>query len=340
MVTIKDIAKEADVSHNTVSVVLGERKIMGRVSEETRTRIKDIATRMGYSRNAVATNMRHGSTKIIVFVANEISQEYTSRVLEGASEAADKNQFFLKLIIVKNNESFKVSIERLLEQRPSGLITRGLSATQVDLLSSMAKSHDIPVAYVENYYEYYGAVNVYSDDTAGMESMVEYLHSLGHRRIAHISNGLDLGFAARRYQGFCHGMKQFGLANENALFFEGIYDKKPEKFYTFIKKILNTMPLPTAVCTCSDYQALAAINIIQSLGKRIPEDISITGYGDLRFCQNSFPTLTTVKQPFEKMGMAAADNLIKAIQRDQFESIIQVPTQLVIRNSSSRAAHK
>lgn len=337
MVTIKDIAKEANVSYTAVSVVLGERSKPGRVSEENRERIKAIAARMGYSRNAVATNMRHGSTRIIAFISNDISQEYASRVLEGASLATDNNHFFLKLITAKDDDKFRISIERLLEQRPSGFITRGLSASRLEFLLNSTKLHDIPIAYVENYQSKPGIVNVFSDDTIGMQTIVEHLHSLGHKRIAHISNSLKIGAAARRYQGFCQGMKKCGLAVDDTLLFEGLYEEKTEEFYAFIKRIVSGKSGVTAICSWSDYQALSAMNIVQALGKKVSEDISITGYGDLLFCRNSFPTLTTVKQPFEKMGMAVADNLIKAIQGDQFESIIQVPTELVINKSSGIA---
>ena len=180
-------------------------------------------------------------------------------------------------------------------------------------------------------------MNVFSDDAIGMQSIVEHLYSLGHRRISHISNGLHLGFAARRYQGYCRGMEKCGLQVDDALLFEGIYKKKPDEFFAFIKKTLSGRLGVTAVCTCSDFQAQAALNIIQSLGKRVPEDISITGYGALELSNNTFPILTTVKQPFEEMGMAAAGNLIRAIRGEQFESTVQVPTELVIRNSSGTA---
>jgi LacI family transcriptional regulator len=337
MVTIKDIAKKAKVSHNTVSVVLGERSNPGRVGEKMRARIRDIAAKMGYSRNGVATNMRHGKTRIIGFIANDISQEYTSRMLDGATGAIDKNHFFLKLITVKTDEGFKISVERLLEQRPSGLIVRISSASQMEILSNMVKSHEIPVAHVENYSGKTGTVNVFSDDAIGMQSMVEHLASLGHRRIAHISNGLNFGFAARRYQGYCQGMENCGLKVDDSLLFEGIYKEKPDEFLAFVKKTLSVRQGVTAICTCSDFQALAALNIVQALGKRVPEDISITGYGALELSNNTFPTLTTVKQPFEEMGMAAADNLIKAIRGEKFESTMQVPTELVIRDSSGTA---
>jgi DNA-binding LacI/PurR family transcriptional regulator len=117
MVTIKDIAKEANVSYAAVSIVLGERSKPGSIGKETRARIIDIAARMGYSRNAVATNMRSGKTKVIAFISGDISQEYASKVLDGASTAIDQNHFFLKLITIKSDESFKIFIERLPEQR-------------------------------------------------------------------------------------------------------------------------------------------------------------------------------------------------------------------------------
>lgn len=337
MVTIKDIAKEANVSYAAVSIVLGERSKPGSIGKETRERIKEIAARMGYRRNAIATNMRSGKTKVIAFISSDISQEYTSKVLDGASTAIDRNHFFLKLITIKKDDSFKISIERLLEQRPSGLILRGISAEQLEFLSNIAKSHDVPIACVDNYSDIHGTINVFSDDTIGMQSMVEHLHSLGHQRIAHIANGLHLGFAARRYHGFCQSMKKCGLAVDDALFLEGLYETCPEKFHAFIQKIVSGGILATAITVSTDFQALTAMNIVQSSGKRVPDDVSIAGYGDMLFSQSSFPSLTTVKQPFEKMGMAAADELIKAIRCEQFESTIEVPTELVIRNSSGPA---
>ena len=338
MVTIKDIAKEADVCFNTVSIVLGERSKPGRVGEKMRARIKGIAAKMGYSRNGLATSMRHGKTKVIAFISANISREYTSGVIEGASMAAEKNQYFLKLITVENDESFKISLDRLLEQRPAALIIRTLTASQLKILSNRMKSQDIPIAYIENYELKPGTVNVFSDDIIGMQTIVEHLHSLGHKRIVHIANNLNSGYAGRRYQGFCQGMKKCGLALDDTLLFEGLYETNTKEYCAFMKKIASGKLLATALCTTSDFQSLNAMNMIQSLGKRVPEDFSIVGYADMVFCRSSFPALTTVKQPFEKMGMAAADNLIKAIRGEQFESTIQVPTELVIRNSSGLVA--
>lgn len=337
MVSIKDIAKEANVGCTAVSIVLGNRNSPGRVSEELRTRIKDIAVRMGYCRNAASSNMRSGKTNVLAFISNGISQEYTSRVLEGALISAEQNNFFLKLIIPKDDEVFKISIERLMEQRPSGLIVRGLAKSQSEFLSDRATTLGIPIAYIENYYENSGIINVFSNDTIGMQTMVSHLYSLGHKRIAYISSGLNLGFAARRYQGYCQGMKMCGLEVDDTLRFEAAYGKAPELFYMFIKKIVSGRHCATAICADSDVRAQTAMNMVQSLNKKIPEDISIAGYAYLQLCNDSFPTLTTVKQPFEKMGMAAADNLIKAIQIRQFESTIQIPTELVIQKSSGSA---
>jgi DNA-binding LacI/PurR family transcriptional regulator len=243
----------------------------------------------------------------------------------------------LKLITIKNGDSFKISIERLLEQRPSGLILRGIPAAQLEFLSNIAKSHDVPIACVDNYSDIHGTINVLSDDTIGMQSMVEHLHSLGHQRIAHIANGLHLGFAVRRYHGFCQGMEKCGLAVDDALFFEGLYETCPEEFQAFIQKIVSGGVLATAITASTDFQALTAMNILQSSGKKVPDDVSITGYGDMLFSQSSFPALTTVKQPFEKMGMTAANELIKAIRGESFESTVQIPTELVINNSTGPA---
>jgi DNA-binding LacI/PurR family transcriptional regulator len=182
-----------------------------------------------------------------------------------------------------------------------------------------------------------GTINVFSDDTIGMQSIVEYLYSLGHQRIAYVASNLNFGFAARRYQGYCQGMKKCGLKVDDTLVFEGTYKEKPDEFFASIKKILSGRLGVTAICTSSDFQAQAAMHIIQHLGKMVPEDISITGYGALELGNYTFPTLTTIKQPFEEMGMTAAGNLIKAIRGDKFESTVQIPTELLIRNSSRPA---
>ena len=170
--------------------------------------------------------------------------------------------------------------------------------------------------------------------------MVEYMHSLGHRQIAHISNGLNFGYSVRRYQGFCQGLKTHGIAIDDSLFFEGILQSHLSEFKAFIQKIVSGELQATAITADTDFHALTAMTMIQALGKKVPEDISITGYADMSFCQNSFPALTTVRQPFEKMGIAVADELIKVIRGEKFESSIQVPTELVIRDSTGKARGK
>ncbi|MCX6970701.1 MAG: LacI family DNA-binding transcriptional regulator [Verrucomicrobia bacterium] len=333
MVTIKDIAREANVSFTAVSIVLGKRTTPGRVGEETRERINAVAARMGYSRNGLATNMRRGRTNLIAFVSNNISLEYTSRVLDGAAEAIDKNHYFLKLFTAEHPDTFRKSLERLLEQRPAGIILRGINPARMEVLADRAETRGIPLAFVENYHQESGVVNVFSDDILGMESVVEHLHGLGHRRIAHVSNGLDLGYGARRYQGFLQGMEKYGLVFDESLLFSGYYEVRPHDFVAFVDRIASGR-LATAICVATDFEALTVMSILQSRGVKVPEEISVTGFADMGFCKNCYPALTTVRQPFEEMGAAAAAELIKVIRGQPFQARVEVPTELVVRDSS------
>jgi LacI family transcriptional regulator len=288
---------------------------------------------MGYSRNALATNMRRGKTSLIAFVSNNISLEYTSRVLDGAADAIDKNQYFLKLFTAEHPDTFRKSLERLLEQRPAGIILRGINPEQMEVLSDHAETRGIPLAFVENYHQECGAVNVFSDDIFGMESVVEHLHRLGHRRIAHVTNGLDLGYCARRYQGFRQGLQKCGLAFDESLLFEGYYEVRPHDFVAFVVRIASER-LATAICVASDFEALTVMGILQSHGIRVPEEISVTGFADMGFCKSCYPALTTVRQPYEEMGAAAAGELVKAIRGERFQARVDIPTELVARDSS------
>lgn len=333
MLTIKDVAREAGVSYSTVSVVLGNRTTKLPIAEKTRAKVLECAARIGYRRNALASQMLTGKTNIIAMLSEMVRYEFTFRAIAAASTEAELNGYYVKLVNLQefsgNTTERHRLFDLLLEQRPAGIIIKNYISDQEYLIQA-AKECKIPVALLDDALETADALIV-SNDEEGISRAVSYLADFGHRRIGFFSDHLEKGkFSQIRFTAFQNAMQKLALEQNPAwnCSLDYYHNRKIREFLADL--FSGSEPKPTAFCCASDLIALRVLTGLQRLGIRVPEDVSLIGYGGIHFTELTDPSLTTVFQNFEEMGRCGVKYIMDFLNNKTQEHLHQViPTRIL-----------
>jgi LacI family transcriptional regulator len=195
---------------------------------------------------------------------------------------------------------------------------------------------NLPAVFIE--YDTLGARSghVGLDNEAAFSSVVFHLHEMGRSRIAHISGLLDTRVGAERLSAYRDTLRRLGYPLPPEYMETG--DFYPELAYESTKRLLALPEPPDAIACACDVQAVAAIKAIEEAGLRVPEDIAVTGFDDAPFAVTMTPSLTTVRQPVEAMGVHAFDAAAAMVADPELRPpIVQLDGELVVRESSGAA---
>ena len=319
MITIKDIAAAAGVTHATVSYVLNGHAKERKISEAMCARIQKLAKEMGYLRNEVAHSFGTGTSSIIGVILPAIASEFTARFLYGISMEAAKHGYIPKLFPMLSS-SRKV-VEQCAGQRVAGVITYDWSSTELhqQLHDGLAK-YEIPLCIAAGSNDPDFGLRVTSDQADGCRQALLHMASLGRKDTVVLAD--NEGFRTwsqhilEQYQ---KGADELGLPRPSAC--------------SNIQELLSR-PCQAIFCV-SDYVALNAIMFLRLAGMRIPEDISVIGYGKLKLGTVTIPQLTTLDEQLEKLGMFALRKLLWKIHHPaQKDRSFRFPMRLEIREST------
>ena len=326
-VTIKDIAKVADVSYATVSRALSGSSEIG---EATRERILRICNEMNYIPDSVARSMVKKRTNILGVVTASINNPFMSELIEAIEINARESGFNLMVC----NSAYDLELEKrqfslLLGRRVDGIIVIPAGKETVANLSSY--STDIPVVYVSESISDAGQFFVAIDNAAGARIGVEYLNSLGHKKILYLG---------RREGSLTHRLRAEGVqATCNALgvdvkFKDNDSEGKSsmEIGYHLAKEYFSTPEDCTAIFCATDSLALGAMQAADEMGVRIPEDISLLGFDNISFTALPRIGITTVEQPKLEMAKAAFELVTKTSEEENRQSI-SIEPRFVVRTS-------
>jgi DNA-binding LacI/PurR family transcriptional regulator len=173
------------------------------------------------------------------------------------------------------------------------------------------------------------------DNQKAAESAVSHLVSLGHKRIAIITNALNFASSKDRLQGYKSVLERNNLPYDENLVF--IADRTPESGYQTMQALLKIKPLPSAVFIASDTVALGSLNALYENGIHVPQELAVVGFDDITLARYVIPPLTTIHLPAYSLGLGAANMLIQQINNDFRESSeIILQTRLIIRESSGK----
>lgn len=332
-VTIRDVARRSGVSVTTVSRVLNNRLD---VSEETTKKVQAVVRDLGYASSLAARGLRSRQTNVIGLIIPEVASHYCQEILRGVNRTIallDKN-----LIIYTSGVLERENIA--VHERSSVALLNGGIADGVIVVTPTAThfSTDAPLVIVDpnNDNPVYPAIIATNQE--GALSAVAYLTALGHRRIAHITGRRELVSSNQRLQGYKDGLAAAGIPIDEDLIETG--DFSIPTAVPCARRLLSLPDRPTAIFASNDMSAIAVYQVAAEFGLRIPQDLSVVGFDNLRESAFLSPPLTTVDQSVEKMGALAMEILVKLVKGEALAAgsgdtpyLLKVSTELVVRSS-------
>lgn len=308
MATMKDVAKRAGVSMTTVSHVINQTRY---VSDELTARVKQAMQELNYYPNTLASSLRSGKTKIIGLVIPDISNQFFAEI----SRRIEDNGYEYGYSVILCNTDDDITKEKryidvLIAKQVDGIVFISAGGESNNLEKTL-DSH-IPIVVVDRDMENIAADIVLVDNAVGGYTAARHLIQLGHRRIACITGQSPVTPSAQRVQGYKRALQETGIPIDEKLIVSG--DFRYESGHQAMVKLLSLEPLPTGVFACNDMMAIGAVQAVNDHGLRIPEDISMIGFDNIPFSQTTYPTLTTIAQPFDAMAKLIVDLLIEKIK--------------------------
>jgi len=330
MASIKEIAKEANVSPATVSKALNKRKD---ISEATRQKILRIAESHNFVPNATGRNLKNRTTESVGVIFCRESQPlsgnpFYSRVLEGIEAELAVNNYNLVLHLLPND--YKGNLPKMLrEGQVDGIILAGVMRSDfIDRLKTL----EISVVLIDPKILVSDLSQVLIDNEHGAFQATEYLINLGHERIGFISGNLDRLSFLQRFKGYKKALEYHHIQFDEQLVQTGGL----EHGYEHTKKLLEMNGPPTAIFAANDINAIYGYKAIKDARLRIPEDVSVIGFDDIELAKISSPPLSTVRVYKEEMGSIAVRILLQRINGYTNQPLTtMVPTKLVERESVS-----
>lgn len=327
-ITIIEIAKIAGVSIATVSrVVNGKSK---GVSEETRARIKDIIEKYDYHTNTLAKSLVTKKTKSIGLILPDVSNPFFSDIAKSVEAAAAEAGY--NVFLCNSDENFekeKNYIRALTDKNVDGVIFIPASNKKRTTGSSV---FEMPVVLIDR--DLPGDnVGVFLDNQNGGYIVTTYLIESGHTKIAFIGGPVNDHNANDRFEGYKIACRDNNIEVYDDYIMFGEYTI--QSGISFSKRI-NELDVTACVCA-NDLIAMGLISGLKKLGKRVPENISVTGFDDIFLSDINDPPITTVKQPTYEMGKKAVQILMHIINHDKKAVTSRtLQSHLVIRNSSKK----
>ncbi len=331
-VTIAEVAKEAGVSIATVSRVLNRRKGKIKISEETKTTVQQAAKRLGYQADPFASALRTRRSGLFGAIIRDLRDPFLTKVFINMQEAAFEKG--IELLLGHANYDV-VTAGRQASIMSSlwfdGLILLGDIPGDLDVMERLLESKKPCVAVACGPRNDLPSINL--DEDKGSIQALDYLYSLGHRRIACCGDPSILGVKERLlcYQDY---VRERGLIQEEG-YYQVCSNNQMEAAHC-ASELMKLPHPPTAIFCGTDLIALGVINQLHRSGKRVPEDFSVIGFDDIEEDVEMFPSLTTIRQPADVIAEHAI-NLILQMRNGSVENLgstnILIQPELIIRES-------
>jgi LacI family repressor for deo operon, udp, cdd, tsx, nupC, and nupG len=339
-VSIKDIARAADVSHSTVSRALSDSPL---VSVETKERIQRLAHEMGYSPDAQARSLVMGRTQTIGVVVTTITDPFIAEIVQAIETTARDRGYSVILAISRSEPEREIAaVEMLQSKRVDGVIVA--SSRVGALYQEHLDRWGVPVVLINSHRRQSGpyifSINV--DNRHGAHLATEHLLHLGHRRVAYVTGAPDHSDDAERQAGYRRALTEAGIPHDPSLVVLGTGRVGGGKRALPVLRALAEPP--TAVFCYNDMTAIGLMRAARKAGVSIPQKLAVVGFDDIPFASFVNPPLTTIAQPKPKMGKKAVQMVLSLIGDEQGAeqgvANVVVRGKLVVRASSGRGCSR
>jgi LacI family transcriptional regulator/LacI family repressor for deo operon, udp, cdd, tsx, nupC, and nupG len=304
-ITIKDIARQAGVTHATVSRALHASPL---ISSETSERIRKIAAELGYQPSAAARSLKTNRSQAVGVILSHIADPFFSEILQGIDDIAQQHGYSLFIAASQRSPARERAIVKTMrEHRVDGVIicSTPFSAEQSRLLLS----YDIPIVVINNQSAEDYRYSIYHDDLAGSQAVTQHLIDLGHQRIAYLGNAFSGRTNQERLSGFQAQMQAAGLPLPEGFVHE-VAGSDPEQGLSGAGHFLALPERPTAIFCFNDLLATGLLRGLHQAGLSVPRDCSVAGFDNIAASAYTQPPLTTFDQPKREIGIQAAQLLL------------------------------
>ena len=326
-VTMADVAERAGVSKTAVSLVLNDRPGT-RLSTDVADRVRAAATELGYRPNLAARTLRHGTSRIIGFVSDEVAiTRYASAMIRGALDVAQQHEHTVLIAEAGTHRGrLDRAVQAVLDQRPDGLVFGLMAARQIDVPTT---ADDLPVVIL-NGVSSAGHRSVLPGERAAGGAIADTLVTAGHRRIGIVGlpetpdidprESVTVGDRIAGIDEVLRRSRVTAVGAATGLRWE------PDQGFRAVHRVLDAHPDLTALICLNDRLAFGAYQAIQERGLRIPDDISVVSFDDDEVAGYLRPGLTTARIPYEEMGREAMA-LVLGEDTDRRPRIVSMPVQ-------------
>jgi LacI family transcriptional regulator len=329
-VTMKDIAREANVSVVTVSRALNDKPD---ISKETKDHILNIAEKLNYTPNILAQSLVTRDTKTIGIIIPSARDPFYNLVIDGISHETRIRGYGMFLCNSQGNPNEELELINLLHgKRVNGMIINPLQEDNryIDEL----KKSPIPFIFINRHSEEIQCDYVMNDNHYGSYLAIDHLIKTGRRKIVYLCVSPTVSSGQERIDGCKEALKDNNLPDSTLCVIT--CDKTIQSCYMLVKKLIADNFEMDAIYVWDDGMAVGARRALFESNIKIPEEIALVGYDDIEVSEYLYPPLTTIRQPTFQIGQIAAKILIDRFEnghKNDFKHIIMKP-ELVIRNTT------
>ncbi|MCC7248851.1 MAG: LacI family DNA-binding transcriptional regulator [Lysobacter sp.] len=331
-VRIDDVARAAGVSMKTVSRVFNQEP---NVRPETRAKVEAAAKALNFRPNPSARSLAGRRSYLISTLYDNPSSSYVMQVVSGVLDACEAAHYSMMMrpVDYASRDHVDAIADSVAQYAPDGLV---LTPPLTDDEALLERLQAMGVRYASiSPREQNARIGARLDERRAVREMMAYIVGLGHRRIGHIKGHRDHGAAEWRLQGYRDGLADAGIAYDKALVVPGEFVF--ESGTAGAEALLSLPEPPTAIFAANDDTAAGVLHTAARRGVRVPQDLSVFGFDDLPMARQLWPSLTTVRQASRDMGRIATEQLLLSIRDPLAGGVVQVPYELVFRESTGPA---
>lgn len=329
-ISLRTLGEYLNLSPATISLVLNNAPGVRSIPQETRDRVIAAAAKFDYRPSFFARSLRKRQTFTVGVLVPELSDSYAMQVLTGVEEHLIEEGYFYLTASHRRKPD-------LIEEYPRLFLDRSVEGF-IFIDTALEKSLGaLPAVVVAGHRQVEGVTNVVLDQKRAAELALRHLYQLGHRKIAFMRGGSHSSDADDRWNCLMNVARDLKLAVLPELVMQlKLRVSTPELGFEPANELIQRGSDFTAIVSYNDISAIGAIRALMNHGLKVPDDVSVVGFDDIQSAAFHNPSLTTIRQPLQQMGLMAARTLLQRIRgQATFPDFVPISPELVIRESTS-----
>ena len=326
--TLRDVARLAGVSHQTVSrVINGSEDVL----PETRAIVESAIEQMGYRPNAIARSMARGQTHTLACISPNLTDYTFASVIEGAEVEARQHDYFMLSSSASDLQAFRALVDELVgHRRVDGLIV--INPYADERFQYIPK--DFPLVFVGASAHEKNICSVSLDDEKVAYEATRHLITLGHTKIALVTGPMEEDCSQDRTEGYQRALQEAGIAFDKTMVVEG--DWSASSGQSALLSFVEQGRVPSAVFAQNDRMAMGVLRAARDINLKVPSQLAVIGVDDMPLSSYFDPPLTTMRQDMPRIGQEATRMLLDIIKKKSTAMRdLKLPAELVIRWSTS-----